>query len=166
MTLDPLLIKVYQCLTWSEGDTHGGGISAVEIVDGVLENVFDNVQSDEKPSTEFRKIYFKNENDQEWPDVLVWISQFTLFSEDEIWICVDQATFTDTQAEASSYTYYQPDSKSHTDCKHPNVYNDAGELQNSLGNVPAGCCFPVWLKRVVNDTDLGFTDNSAKIKCG
>ena len=167
MALNPENIKFYQCETWTEGTTHGGGISATEIPDATLENVFDNIDPEEHESgdTEYRKIYCKNENTDLWPEVLVWISQFTPWTYDEISICVDQATWTDTQTDAEGYTFYQPDSKTHLDAKHPNVYL-SGVLQNSAGNVEQDQCFPIWIKRVVDPTTEGYTNNSAKITCG
>lgn len=166
--LDLANIKRYQCENWPEGPTHGGGRGTTEIIDATLENIFDHIQPEEAQAgdTEYRKIYIRNQNADTWPDVKVWISQFTPWTEDEIWINVGDATWTDTQADAFSYTFYQPDSKSHADAHHPNVYDDAGVLQNNFGNVGENQCFPIWLKRVVNPTTQGYTNNSAKIACG
>ncbi len=81
-------IVVYQSRFWAEGDDHGGDIDlAHEIsMDKIINNIFDDVADSERVSgdTEYRKIFVRNENLQNWADVKGWIDQFTLAADDEI----------------------------------------------------------------------------------
>jgi hypothetical protein len=81
-------IVVYQSRFWTEGDDHGGDIDlAHEIsMDKIINNIFDDVADSERVSgdTEYRKIFVRNENLQNWADVKAWIEQFTLSSDDEV----------------------------------------------------------------------------------
>ena len=83
-------IVVYQSRFWTEGDDHGGDIDlAHEIsMDKIINNIFDDVADSERVSgdTEYRKIFVRNENLQNWADVKAWIEQFTLSADDEITI--------------------------------------------------------------------------------
>ena len=83
-------IVVYQSRFWTEGDDHGGDIDlAHEIsMDKIINNIFDDVADSERVSgdTEYRKIFVRNENLQNWADVKAWIDQFTLSADDEITI--------------------------------------------------------------------------------
>ena len=83
-------IVVYQSQFWTEGDDHGGDIDlAHEIsMDKIVNNIFDDVADSERVAgdTEYRKIFVRNENLQNWADVKAWIEQFTLSSDDEITI--------------------------------------------------------------------------------
>ena len=83
-------IVVYQSRFWAEGDDHGGDIDlAHEIsMDKIVNNIFDDVADSERVSgdTEYRKIFVRNENLQNWADVKCWIEQFTLAEDDEITI--------------------------------------------------------------------------------
>lgn len=87
--IDPALIKFYQCITWAEGDAHGGDIDvANEITSGADQNIFDDVSDAEREAgdTEYRKIFIKNTNVGTWAAVKAWISQFTLAVDDEVHI--------------------------------------------------------------------------------
>lgn len=83
-------IVVYQSRFWTEGDDHGGDIDlAHEIsMSKIVNNIFDDVADSERVSgdTEYRKIFVRNENLQNWADVKAWIDQFTLSADDEITI--------------------------------------------------------------------------------
>ena len=73
-------IKWYQCATWTEGGAHGGAIdTGNEITSGVDNCVFDNVSNAERVAgdTEYRKVFIRNENAGDWPDVLAWIESQT-----------------------------------------------------------------------------------------
>lgn len=164
--IDPNLIKFFQCQTWAEGDTHGGPPSTNQITTGQLENVFDHVQPDEKPSTEYRKVWVKNENVDDWLSVVAWISQLTAWNEDEFDINVDQATWTDTQADAVSYTYYRPTARDHVDANKLNVYDASGVLQNSTGDIGQNEYAPIWIRRTVNTTTEGYSNNNGIIALG
>jgi len=164
--IDPNLIKFFQCTTWTEGDSHGGPPSTNQITSGQMENVFDHVQPDEKPSVEYRKIFIKNENPGTWPDIVAWISVLTGWDEDEFDINVDQATWDDVQTDAVAYTYYRPTSRDHVDTKKLRVYNSSGELQNTDGDLGQNEYAPIWIRRTVNTTTEGYTNNSGIITLG
>lgn len=86
MTVKASLIKFFQCGTWAEGAAHGGGIGAVEISSGLLNNIFDDVSDAERVAgdTDYRKMYVKNTNADTWAAVRAWISLFTVSEDDEI----------------------------------------------------------------------------------
>lgn len=86
MTVKASLIKFLQCATWAEGATHGGGIGAVEISSGLLNNIFDDVSDAERVAgdTDYRKTYIKNTNADTWAAVKAWIAKFTESEDDEI----------------------------------------------------------------------------------
>ena len=83
-------IVVYQSRFWAEGDDHGGDIDlAHEVsIEKIINNIFDDVADSERVSgdTEYRKVFVRNENLQNWADVKGWIDQFTLAADDEITI--------------------------------------------------------------------------------
>lgn len=73
-------LKWYKCLTWAEGTTHGGGIdTSSEITDNTSENIFDNVSDAERVNgdTEYRKIFLRNENSDDYILVKGWIDANT-----------------------------------------------------------------------------------------
>lgn len=73
MVVDPDNIKIYRCANWTEGTTHGGGIdTGNEIPDATPQNVFDNVTDQERidGDTEYRKVFFRNENADNWANLL------------------------------------------------------------------------------------------------
>jgi len=155
MAILPQNIKFYQCLSWDEGDPHGGDIDpASEIESGILENIFDDVTDQERISgkIEYRKIYIRNENSGEgsdWPNVKAWISQFTPALNDEIWMTA-QGTNLDTQVDAKNYIYVQPDSKVHM-----------GVLD--LGTLLTNQYHHIWIKRVVQAGGGGYFGNTFKL---
>jgi len=86
MVIKTSLIKFFQCSTWREGAGHGGGIGAVEISSGVINNIFDDISDAERVAgdIDYRKIYVKNTNADTWAAVMLWISLFTESEDDEI----------------------------------------------------------------------------------
>lgn len=82
------LIKAYRCEHWSSDgtsdyDEHGGGItpsinSSTLIVNGAMNNIFDDVtnaqRQDPTISKEYRKIYIRNENTDSFPGCKAWLS--------------------------------------------------------------------------------------------
>ena len=152
MAVDSDNLNFYECLTWTEGSTHGGDINlANKILDDEFENIFDSVTDSERIAgdTDYRKIYIRNDNvgdNPDWNQVRCWISQFTLSTDDEIWITI-QGTDADTQADATAYTYYQPDAIDHVD-----VLN--------LGNIVTLDYHHVWIKRVVSALSNKYPANS------
>ncbi|MCK4821200.1 hypothetical protein KA005_35875, partial [bacterium] len=86
MTVKASLIKFLQCAVWGEGAAHGGGIGAVEISSGALNNIFDDVSDAERVAgdTDYRKTYVKNTNADTWAAVKAWIAKLTESEDDEI----------------------------------------------------------------------------------
>ena len=161
--IDPTLIKFYQCETWPEGSTHGGPPSAVEITTGISENIFDHIQPGEPPDTEYRKVWVKNTNGEVWPSVIGYISQLTAWEKDEIDINMSDGTWGDTEVDAQQYTFYRPTAPDHQDVFPARVYDSLGNLQNTEGNVGQDEFFLVWIRRTVQETTEGYTNNSFKL---
>jgi len=152
MAVDSDNLNFYECLTWTEGATHGGDINlANKIITDTFENIFDSVTDSERIAgdTEYRKIYIRNDNvgdDPEWMYVRCWISQFTLSDDDEIYI-TSEGDNSDTQADAVAYAWVQPDNITHVD-----VLN--------LGNLDTLEYHHIWIKRVVGALSGAYPSNS------
>jgi len=89
-TLEPELFVWYQCESWDEGDGHGGGIDLeARILSETKNNVFRNVTEWERDTglVDYRKIYFRNENEREYRDIRGFIRENTPAINDEIAIC-------------------------------------------------------------------------------
>ena len=145
-------IKIYQCTVWTEGSTHGGDIdTGNEITSGVDQNIFDDVSDAERVAgdTEYRKIYIRNENTATWNAVKGWISQFTASSDDEI--TVKLGTNAGVQSiEGVAAGYVSPSSKSHGDVL-------------SIGNLVQNAYQSIWIKRIVDATSSGYSENNFKL---
>lgn len=152
MAITAALIKWYQCLTWTEGSTHGGDIdTGNEITSGADQNIFDDVTNAERVAgdTEYRKIYIRNENADTWQAVKLWISQFTDSTDDEISIAL--GTNAGVQSvEGVGATYVSPDSKVHTDVL-------------TIGDLAQNAYQAIWIKRVVTAGADGYTNNSFQL---
>lgn len=77
----------YYPLTTTEGSSHGGDIDTNNsIPDATDENIFDDVTDEQRVngSTEYRKIFLRNENSVAWKNVVGYISQDTESSDDYI----------------------------------------------------------------------------------
>jgi len=153
MSIDSDNLNFYECLTWTEGLTHGGDINlANKIITDTFENIFDSVTDAQRIAgdTDYRKIYIRNDNvgaDTDWLYVRCWISQFTPSSDDEIYITAEGDN-ADTEAEADDYvTWVQPDAIDHVD-----VLN--------LGNLVSLDYHHVWIKRVVGAASDKYPSNS------
>ena len=145
-------IKIYQCLVWAEGSTHGGDIdTGNEITSGADQNIFDDITDAQRISgvTEYRKIYIRNENVATWNAVKAWISQFTGSSDDEI--TVKLGTNAGVQSvEGVAAGYVSPNSKAHGDVL-------------SIGSLAQNAYASVWIKRIVDATSDGYSENSFKL---
>ena len=152
MAVDSDNLNFYECLTWTEGATHGGDINlANKITTDTFENIFDSVTDSERIAgdIDYRKIYIRNDNvgdNPDWNQVRCWISQFTSSTDDEISITA-QGTDADTQATASAYIYYQPDAIDH------------GDVLN-LGNLVSLDYHHIWIKRIVAVASSKYPSNS------
>jgi len=146
-------LKLYQCATWTEGDTHGGAIdTGNEIASSGDQVIFDDVTDDERAAgdTEYRKVFFRNEN----PDsvnIKCWIE--TNYSASNQTISIVEGTASDVQTDADDYTYVTPTSIDHADVL------DLGALaQNESASV--------WIKRVVSAGGNGYSADSFELKFG
>lgn len=145
-------LKVYQCATWAEGDTHGGDIdTGSEITTGVDENIFDDVEDAERVAgdTEYRKIYFRNENSETWEAVKSWIEANTPASNDAVSIKLGTNAGVKS-VEGVAAGYVSPDAKDHADVLEP-------------GDQAENAYFSVWIKRIVAAAGDGYTDNTFEI---
>jgi hypothetical protein len=149
--IDPAQIKIYQCAVWVEGDTHGGDISATEIVSGADQNIFDDVTNAERIAgdTEYRKIFIKNLNAATWNLVKGWIDTFTPAANDEISIKLGTNEGVQS-AEGMAPGYVSPDSKVHAD-----VLN--------IGDLAQDAYQAIWIKRSVTAGGSGYTGNNFKL---
>ena len=152
MAIDVDLLKWYQCNEWEETATHGGTIdTASEITDDTLNNVFDDVSDAERIAgdTDYRKIFFRNENADDYSGPKVWIETNTPAAGDEVFIALGTAD--DVLSAATAYDYYQPTSKAHADVLEPVTI---GEDES----------FSIWIKRVVTAEADGYENNYFVLK--
>jgi len=142
-------IKFYRCSQWSEGSDHGGDIdTANEIASGADQNIFDDVSDAQRVagSTEYRKIYVRNENDDTWLQVVAWIAQFTPAENDEIAIALGTNSGT-VSSEGSGATYVSPDAKDHADAL-------------NIGDLAKNAYQAIWIRRKVTAGGDGYSNNS------
>jgi len=149
-SVDPSKLKFYKCLTWTEGEDHGGGIDLKSpLTSG---DIFDNISDSERDAgdTEYRKIFIRNENLAILYNTRVWISQNTPASADEISVCAS-GTDSDIQQDASQYNYISPSG-----------YANGCHL-GALGPYEYR---PIWIRRIVIAGGEGYKDNSFEITVG
>lgn len=80
-------LKWYHPTTKAEGDSHGGAINtADEVTDDTANNVWDDVSDAERISgdTEYRKVFFRNENAGAYNSVKIWIQTQTPATNDAV----------------------------------------------------------------------------------
>ena len=151
MAIDPDELKWYQCDEWEESATHGGVIdTTATITDNTMNNVFDDVSDAERIAgdTDYRKIFFRNENADDYSNIKVWIETNTP-ADDAVHIAL--GTSDDTADIAATYDFYQPDSKLHADVLEP-------------GTLGENASFGLWIKRVVPAEADGYENNSFVLK--
>jgi hypothetical protein len=154
MAIELALLKFFQCLTWAEGDSHGGDIDlASEITSGQDQNIFDDVSNDERAAgdVEYRKIYIRNENADTWQAVKAWIAQFTPAANDEIEIKLGTPGGVQN-VEGVAAGYVSPDTKEHADAL-------------AIGDLEENEYQAIWIKRTVTADGPGYTGNSFTIAC-
>lgn len=143
-------IKFYKS---SDTNSTGGAISATEVTDNTLNNLFDDVSGDEAlaGAVEYRKIFIKNTNASlTWQNVKMWIQSLTTSSDDEIDISLT-SNETGSSATGDGQTYVRPTSKVHAD-----VLN--------IGNLAAAATKAIWIRRTVTAGASASTSNAATIK--
>lgn len=122
----------------------GGIISATEVVDDVLNNLFDNVSGAEHAAGDinYRCIYVKNNSAVIAYNTKIYISTNTPAADDTIEIGKDLAGLNAT-ADTIANESIAPD---------PAVtFSSADGYVNAinLGDIPAGQVYAIWIKRIV-----------------
>lgn len=149
-------IKIY--LSGGAGNTDpnaslGGVISTTELVDNNLHNLFDVVGSAEAAAgdTEYRCIYVKNTHGTlAWQNVVAWLSTqstaalaFALAGEG---LNVAAETVADESTAPIGETFSSPTT-------------EGGGV--SLGNIPAGQFYGIWVRRTVSAAQSALSNDTA-----
>lgn len=146
--------KLYQCTTWTEGETHGGAIntSTGVLADSGDQVIFDDVSDAERTAgdTEYRKVFFRNEN-AETVSIKCWIS--TPYTATNQTISIVGGTASDVQTDADDYTYVTPNAIGHADVI------DCGSLAQNAAKA-------IWVKRIVTAGGNGITGDSFALTFG
>lgn len=80
-------LKWYQSATWAQGATHGGDINTAQTVPSSgMNNMFPNITDDQRISgmTDYRKIFFRNENASDYTNAKAFIAANTPALNDDI----------------------------------------------------------------------------------
>lgn len=137
----------------------GGVKSSVAIVDDTLQNLFDNVTGAEHSAgdTNYRCFYVKNDSAETAYNVKIYIDTNTPAADDTITIGKDLAGL-NAEADTIANESTAPD---------PAVtFSTAADYANgiSLGDIPAGQVYAIWVKRVVTAGSTAQANNSAILK--
>ena len=137
----------------------GGVISATEVVDDTLNNLFADVSGAEHAvgSTKYRCIYLVNDSASVAYNVKLYIDSNTTAVDDTINIGKDLAGV-DGTADTVANEDTAPD---------PAVtFTTADGYANAidLGDIPAGEKYAFWIKRIVSAGDTAQADNEATLK--
>ncbi len=125
-------IKWYQCQNWTYDINHGGNISGSEIVNG--ENaVFDWVSRAENIAglIDYRKVFVRNESDQDYPSIKVMISQNSSSIFNRCFTAVALGTVSDTLSNRPADAYFNEDF--------------VGPYEFAVGEI-----IPIWIRRNLN----------------
>lgn len=138
-------LKLYQCLVWTEGDSHGGDIDvANEIAASGDQTIFDDVTNPQRitGAVEYRKVFIKNLNADTWEYVIGWITQST--APDDT-IAIKLGTNAGVQSvEGVAAGYVSPTSKTHVD-------------KLELGNLDQDEYQAIWVRRTTAAGGDGYT---------
>lgn len=155
---------IKQYLSGGSGNTDpnaslGGAISTTEITDNVDNNLFDDVSGSEATAgdTEYRGIYFKNTHASlTLQSTKIWIETQTTSSNDAVAIALPGEglnatieTIANESTAPSGETFSAPASY-------------AAGL--SMGNIPNGQYYGLWVRRVVDASASAYTANSFQLK--
>lgn len=135
----------------------GGALSATEIVDDTLHNLFDKVLGDESDAgdTEYRAFFVKNDHATlTLESAVVWIKTNTP-ADDSVQIGVEASKGTPKQLVGSEST--APTGP---------TFSTATSKVNglSLGDLAAGDVYLIWVKRIVPPDTPAYDDNSFEIQ--
>ncbi|MBL4867259.1 MAG: hypothetical protein JKY67_12885 [Pseudomonadales bacterium] len=137
----------------------GGIISTTELVDATSHNLFDVVSSTESNDgdTEYRCIYVKNNHGSlTLQNAVIWIQTVTPSTDTVIAIALAGEGLNAT-AETPADEDTAPTGESFT-----SPTTEGAGL--SLGNIPAGQHYAVWIRRTVSAAASAFTDDSVVIR--
>jgi len=136
----------------SDTDSIGGAITATEIVDDVLNNLFDDVIGDESRTglTDYRKVFVKNIGLLDVTSIKLWIEVQTTSDDDYIAIATG-STVTGSNPTTDGQSYVTPSSESD-----PNVIVIGTLVPNAAQNI--------WIKRVVDPGAGIISNNLATLK--
>lgn len=90
MTIYATSLKWYQSANWDDSATQGGDIdTASAITTNTSQNIFPNVTDSQRVAglTDYRKIYFRNENTDTYTGAYAWIGANTPAANDQVYIC-------------------------------------------------------------------------------
>jgi len=142
------LVSWFRCSDYGE-ITHGGSIDLnAQIIDGRDENVFDDVSVQEliAGDVEYRKIFVRNGDTDDWPQLRLFFAKNTIFTGDTIACAL--GTDTDTLTEAQNYSYTEP-----------------ADYSSGLAfDLPAGSAQAIWLRRTVTAGETGLRANYFQLR--
>jgi hypothetical protein len=150
-------LKIYRCQTWTpEGTTHGGLINTgAEITGSTDQLIFDDVTDAERASgatgadaTQYRKIFFRNENADSSPFV-VWIDTQYPSTKEAISIALGTSAGTQT-SEGAGLTYTTPTTQ-------------GTGLTFTLANNASQA---IWIRRIITASSSGWKDDNFILKFG
>lgn len=139
----------------------GGAITATEITDDTVANLFDNVSGAEAAAgdTEYRAFYIKNTHATlTWQAVKFWISSNTTSGDDTLSVALDAAGVIasgagDVIADEST----APDPA----LTFVAAANEGAAL--TIGDIAAGSYILIWVKRVVSSAAAAIAANAATL---
>jgi hypothetical protein len=152
MSINTSNYKWYQSSIWNDTATNGGAINtSATITSNLIGNTFATVARAYAitGTTNYRKVYFKNEDLVTFPSAKCYISATCTSTYANIYITPATSTG-DTQAQATAYTWYQPF-----------AYTDPTAL--NFGDMATTTSTGIWLKMVINPNAPGFDANSFTI---
>lgn len=152
MAINSANYKWYQSLQWDNTATNGGAINtSATITSNLIGNTFATVARAYAitGTTNYRKVYWKNEDLVTFPSAKCYISATCSSTYANIYITPATST-ADTQAQATTYTWYQPFAYTATDAI-------------TFGHMATTTSTGIWLKMVIDPNCPGYDANSFTI---
>lgn len=144
MAIDTDLLIYYSAQATTGGDIN----TSATIVDNTLNSIFPDVTDAQRGVglTDYRKIFFRNENAEQFTFPKVYITANTPCPTDEIYIC-KQVSNSDEYTDADTYKFYQPDAVDHVD-----VLSYATLTEDQYCGI--------WIKRLVTANSAGYDNDT------
>lgn len=139
----------------------GGAITATEITDNTIANLFDNVSGAEAAAgdTEYSAFYIKNTHATlTWQAVKFWISSNTTSGDDTLTVALDLAGVITTGA--------GDDIADESTAPSPTLTFVAAANEGAaitIGDMAPGSYILIWVKRVVNSSAAAIASNAATL---